>query len=90
MKPVTFQFGVAPEKAVPSEPVAPPPAPKAADTKLAKMLLTPKDPLIGPVWMSNPTRRSERAKEGDGERQRSRSAERASATATEAGVDPTA
>ena len=90
MKPVTFQFGVAPEKAIPSEPVAPPPAPKAADTKLAKMLLSPKDPLIGPAWVSNPTRRPERAKEGDGERQRSRSAERASATATEAGVEPTA
>ena len=88
MKPVTFQFGIVPEKEVPVEPVAPPPVPKAADTKLAKMLMTPKDPPMGPAWMSTPHRRGDRSKEGDGERHRSRSADpRAPVGGTEAAAE---
>ena len=87
MKPVTFQFGIVPEREVPVEPVAPP---KAADTKLAKMLLAPKEPFVGPAWMSTPPRRAERTREeGDGERHRSRSADpRGTATATDVVADP--
>ena len=84
MKPVAFQFGIDPERAMPvektplAEPVPPPP--KATETSLAKMLMKPKDPLVGPAWVSSPApkttaRGADRSREEEHERHRSRSAE---------------